>query len=173
MVPRGAPCTDAYDDLIREFGSGAQAPYELLLTPPPGLAAAEAAAAPPRTVAAQPFFDDTNRLVRWLAQRNSSSTPHGKLVEYAWLLGVTGYASAPLLCVLGDRGGGKDDEDAAGAVWCPLALSAYETLEQQGGVVGEELRLLWGAGLAADRNQTMALGVRLPFDPFGVNGACG
>lgn len=91
FTPRGAPCTKAYAELIRDFGSGAEAPYQLLLQPKEA-----AATAKQPTVASQAFFDDVDGLIYWLANRTASDgTP---LIMYSWLVRVDGPSPAPHFC---------------------------------------------------------------------------
>jgi len=195
VTPRGAACSLAYNQVIQTFGSGADAPYQLLLTPRATTshmaAAAESANAYARadagaaatstvasstvashaaadavasTVASQPFFDDTNALIRYLASRNASST-HGPLIELSWLMSVTGLHLPKWL-----TGGDKE-------VWLPISYNNYTHLEGVTHIAGRptqlgpELRMLWDQQVSkADGNRTMLLGVRLPFDPFGDQG---
>ena len=167
VTPRGAPCSLAYDQVIRTFGSGADAPYQLLLTPKEAAADdddEDGGGKGAGTVASQPFFDDTNALIRYLYSRNATST-NGPLIELSWLMSVTGLHVPKFLT------GGDDD------VWLPISLSNYTHLEgvtEIGGrptQLGPELRMLWAQQVSSfNGNKTMLLGVRLPFDPFGDEG---
>ena len=155
LTPRGAPCTIAYNALLRDFGSGAEAPYELLLQP----------RAPNASVASQPFFDDVNALIRFLAARNGTRIG-APLVEYSWLVSVTGIVPPPLL------GGGGAEQ------WLDLNYSSFEWLETRTEILGyptelgAELHLLWNQQVSSvDANRTMSVGIRLPFDPFSDYGS--
>ena len=153
LTPRGAPCSLAYDEVIRDFGSGADAPYQLLLTP----------RAANDSVASQTFFDDVNALVHYLSTRNASRG--GALVELHWLLSVTGTVLPAWMT------GGHER-------WHPISFSNYTWLEGRTHIAGKptelgaELRMLWDQQVSSvDFNRTMMLTVRLPFDPFSDRGA--
>ena len=156
LTPRGAPCSVAYEEIIRTFGSGgADAPYQLLLTP----------RAADGTVASQTFFDDVNGLVRFFAARNASDG--APLIELHWLLSVTGFALPAWL-------------NHGHESWLPISFNNLTWLENQTHVpglpnvptkLGAEMRLLWDQQVSsADGNRTMMLTVRLPFDPFSNHG---
>jgi uncharacterized membrane protein YdfJ with MMPL/SSD domain len=146
FTPRGAPCTVAYNQLISDFGSGAEAPYQLLLQPRGASG----------NVSNQAFFDDVNELVHWLSRRNG--TRIGPLIAFPWLVSVTGIAV-------------PDPFVSTGSAWAPLTYERYEKLNPSaqafGEPIGSELKFLWSQQVSSvDRNRTMALGIRLPFDPF-------
>ena len=148
VTPRDAPCSLAYAELVRTFGSGAEAPYQLLLTPRAGANA---------TTASQAFFEDVNALLGWLAVRNA--TGGGGLLELRWLLSVTGFVPPRWLS------GGREK-------WRPIPYQAYETLQSQHTILARELQMLWAQQVSlVDGNRTMSVSVRLPFDPFSALGS--
>ena len=155
LAPRGAPCTAAYNHLIRAFGAGAISPYQMLLTPRQR----------DRTVADQAFFDDANALLRYLSDQNASTGE--PLVQYDWLASVTGFALPTELRV-----------DRAMPRWIELSFANYTWLERRTMIfgfpveLGPELELLWRMQVSAiDGNRTMAVTIRYPQDPFSHAGA--
>ena len=155
LTPRDAPCTDAYITLLRLFGSGTVAPYALLLTPRGG---------PNATVASQPFFDDVNALIHFLASRNVSVARGTPLLKYGWLQSVTGFAAPTIVPGAGHR-------------WLELSYANYTWLEGHTDIagfpteLGPELHFLWNDQVSrADGNRTLSIGIHLPYDPFSHEG---
>ena len=164
MVPRGATASVAFDSLIDDFGSGALAPYQLLLHPAPGA-----------KIASQDFFRAANHLLRYLANQTAASTGR-PVLNLSSVAAVTGCYD----CYLNLTEAAADLPPSASwwrrelsglDGWEPLPYELYAcALHGCGGlnVSGApwaQLRYLWGMQVSAD-NTTMALTLRLPIDPF-------